>query len=380
MERPPVTSSAHLRVREFNDRRFCELLTEQGPLTRTALARAAGVSKPSALEVIDRLMAEGLVVETGLDDVVRRGPKAAMFGLSPTLGLATGVEVTGREISVRHRTFLGEPVGEDHRTALRDDVELDEQILAAVGQGAPRTRYRHWAVVVALLGAVDPVTGDVLFARDLPGWHEGIAAAVRRGVRADVSFDNEVNLRATAELRTGVATDVSDVLLLALGGGVGAALVLDGRERRGAHGAAGEIGFLPVAGDQGYQEVAGAWTLAHAVGTEHTTDFAWVHDLVAKEPEGGPGWAAVARALGDGLVGMVTVVDPQVVVLAGEVSRIAGEPLRQAVEAHLAGRLPWTAPEVRVSRLGNEAVLSGALLRAAERLRHLAFPGNGTQP
>ena len=63
--------------------------------------------------------------------------------------------------------------------------------------------------------------------------------------------ENETNLAALAEQRLGVARDRDSFVLLWLGAGVGAAVVLDGRLRRGASGGAGEIGFLPVPGTAG---------------------------------------------------------------------------------------------------------------------------------
>jgi predicted NBD/HSP70 family sugar kinase len=370
--------------RAANDRVFCELLATRGPLTRTALAQLSGLSMASTVEIIERLVADEVVVRSGTDDRVRRGPKAAIFALPDDLGIALGVEVLGHSIVVRRRGLTGADLGRtEHK--LRSRGSLARQITDAIGLSAADLRFRHRSIVIGLPGAVDPRTGDVLFASELPRWRTGTADKLRQSLQAATTFENEVNLRALAEQDHGRAVGQDDFLLLALGQGVGASLVLDGRLRHGAHGASGEIGYLPVPGTvltggrivDGYQSAAGGWDLPHLLGEEHTPDFAWAHRL-AERPASDPAWARVARAIGPGLIGMITVADPRVVILAGTVARITGRPLGAAVQAYLDKYVPWTAPQVLVSALGDDAVLEGALIQSTRRLQDLAFSTTGT--
>lgn len=369
-------------ARATNDRYFCELLATHGPLTRAELADGTGLSKPSTLEIIDRLIDDGLVIPAGTDERVRRGPKAAVFALPDHLGVAIGVEVTGKTIRVQRRTLTGTDLGATS-ARLKPRGALATQIAAAIQLSPADLRYRHRSVVVGLPGAVDPTSGDVLFATDLPRWRAGIARDLRAVMDADVTYENEVNLRAVAERETGAARGLDDFLLLALGHGVGAALILDGRLHRGIHGAAGEIGYLPVPGAEPaagqatgtYQSVAGAWDLPHAIGREHTTDFAWAYAM-AEEPPGAPSWGALAENIGLGLISMITVVDPATIILGGRVSHITGPPLGAAVASYLSDALPWPAPSVLMSALDDDAVLEGALVHGRRRLRNLAFPAS----
>lgn len=368
--------------RATNDRYFCELLATHGLLTRTELAEGTGLSKPSTLEIIDRLIDDGLVVPAGTDERVRRGPKAAVFALPAHLGLAIGVEVTGKTIRVRRRTLTGGDLGSTD-VRLKARGALATQIAAAIKLSPDDLRFRHRSVVLGLPGAVDPTTGDILFATDLPQWRAGIARDLRTKVDADVTYENEVNLRAVAERVGGAARGLDDFLLLALGHGVGAALILDGRLRRGIHGAAGEIGYLPVPGAGPadgktigtYQSVAGAWDLPHAIGREHSSDFAWAYALAEKSPEA-PDWSAVAANIGLGLISMISVIDPATIILGGRIAHIAGPTLGTAVADYLSEALPWPAPSVLMSALDDDAVLEGALVHGRRRLRDLAFPAS----
>ena len=149
-----------------------------------------------------------------------------------------------------------DPVGVVHRAVVR----------AADTAGAPLTKVRR--IVLGTPGLVDPRTGDLAFAFDLPGWQRGLLGKLRADLDRPVTLENDVNLAAVAERSSGAAAGVDDFVLLWLGRGVGLAVTLGGRLHRGVSGAAGEVGYLPVAGaavphdiDQrargGFMELAG---------------------------------------------------------------------------------------------------------------------------
>ncbi|WP_220447905.1 ROK family protein [Nonomuraea diastatica] len=93
-------------------------------------------------------------------------------------------------------------------------------------------------------GLVDPRTGELGSGNEVPGWRPGLISSLGRRLGVPVLLENEVDLAAVAELRTGAAQGSEDFVLLWLGDATGAAVVLGGRLRRGASGGAGEIGFL----------------------------------------------------------------------------------------------------------------------------------------
>ncbi|WP_020393135.1 ROK family protein [Kribbella catacumbae] len=379
MKMPQLTAEL---VRSINDREFLELLADHGPLTRGQIARAAQFSRPYALELTERLADRGLVAQHGLLESAQRGRKAALFGLPPDLGLSIGVDIAALdEIRVR-RAVLGSPRRSDTSTPILPRVDLVEQIVDAVGLTERDRQFKHLSLVVGLPGSVDAASGDIIFAWGRPDWPAGTAKRLRHRLGCDIAFENEVNLRAVAEHHLGTAQDVDSFLLLSLGTGIGSALQLKGQILRGEHGAAGEIGYLPAStkpvpmrrqqGDiASYQEVAGAVALAAAAGTKHDPTYAWTATLLAK-PATAPEWQAVAEQIAVGLLAMVTVVDPQCIILAGEVSKMLGGALIQPLTSVLTKHLPWEV-DLRVSRLGDGAVLAGAIHEASRRLRDTAF-------
>lgn len=119
----------------------------------------------------------------------------------------------------------------------RTAKEAGADRLHTVGIGAP--------------GLIDPATGVLRDSSGLPEWHRRLVAALQERLPARVLVENETNLAALAERRDGAARDRDTFVLLWLGHGTGAAVMLDGVLRRGASGGTGEIGFLPVPGTGG---------------------------------------------------------------------------------------------------------------------------------
>ncbi len=160
----------------------------------------------------------------------RASPSSSPTCSRATLAEATlpiDADVTGTEPAVEQAVALLE------RTAREAGVRR----LHSIGIGAP--------------GLIDPATGELRATTGLPAWHRRLVAALQERLPATVLVENETNLAAVAEHRLGAARDRDTFVLLWLGRGVGAALMLDGRIRRGVSGGAGEVGFLPVPGTVG---------------------------------------------------------------------------------------------------------------------------------
>ncbi|MGW4492263.1 ROK family protein [Streptomyces sp. NPDC004376] len=186
----------------------------------------------------------------------------------------------GTEGNERGRSSFDEAPGGEGARTLSDDSEEAERGPAegaAAGEGGPdyarsvssregdrdfsggasRSRGgpawgRLHTVGIGAPGLVDPATGELRDSSGLPAWHRSLVAALQERLPgARVTVENETNLAAVAEQREGAARDRDTFVLLWLGHGVGAAVVLDGTLRRGASGGTGEIGFLPVPGTGG---------------------------------------------------------------------------------------------------------------------------------
>lgn len=360
------TGTQQSLVRRLNDEMICQNLRLHGPQSRTDLARLGGVSVPAALKMIKRLMDAGLVVEAGSAAAGPRGPRAQLFDLSPEFGIITTLHLIGDTLTRADWDLTGVP-------RLRQSLPFDRDgdIAAQVLAAAALPQAARQVLVVGLPGAVNPSTGDISASTELERWVPGTAARIVAGTAAEVIFDNEVNLRADAEFAEGEALLEPDFLLVSLGQGLGASVVVGGRVLRGDQGAAGEIGYLIThAGSDHptFQEAAGGWRLAAVLGDRHDPDYGWVSRLVERCGPEAPEWERLAEEIAPGIVSLLAAVNPPLVVLGGEISRLAGESLRRSIEASVERQLPWPAPRFRLSTRGDEAVLLGGHYRGWDAL------------
>ncbi|TDE32287.1 ROK family transcriptional regulator [Nonomuraea mesophila] len=331
-------------ARAINDRLALDLLLERGPLTAPQLRALTGLSRPTVSDLIERLTDSGLIEVTGESGAERRGPNARLYGLVAGRAHVAGVDLRRSAVHVTVADLAGRPVGAASRAVAGELTGL----VAGVVEEAAAGRALDM-VVIGAPGLVDPGTGELVSANEVPGWRPGLISALGQRLGAQVLLENEVNLAAVAELRTGAAQGSEDFVLLWLGDATGAAVVLGGRVRRGASGGAGEIGFLDMGG----------------------IDFC---HLVSADAAQGLDRAELAVRIARGAFACVTLLDPGLIVLGGELGQDGGDALAEQVAEHLRAMSP--APtEVRATTVEGDAVLHGAVLTALDHARDNVFSG-----
>ncbi|MFF1640950.1 ROK family transcriptional regulator [Streptomyces sp. NPDC058246] len=376
-------------ARAINDRLALRLLQQEGPLTAGQLKQLTGLSRPTVADLVERLTAAGLIAVVGESGEQRRGPNARLYGIVADRAQLAALDVRTESVSVVVADLLGAelarasvPIADDTGTgsAVEQAVTLVER--TAKEAGAERLH----TVGIGAPGLIDPATGELRDSSGLPEWHRRLVAALQERLPARVLVENETNLAALAEQRDGAARDRDTFVLLWLGHGTGAAVVLDGRLRRGASGGTGEIGFLPVPGtstlpsatdcEGGFHSLAGAAAVAGLAGrygvvsepVPHEPHAAALVRSAAAAPDD-PGSVRFLDALADrlaiGAASVIAVLDPGCVVLGGEVGRAGGDVLAARVAERLVRMSPLPT-EVRASTLGGGAVLRGALLTARD--------------
>jgi predicted NBD/HSP70 family sugar kinase len=383
-DRQPVPGRPRL-LRTLNEQAALRALLAEGPLTRARIAQLTGLSKVTASTLIERLEARGLVKSVGTADG-SRGPNAANYSLVPEAAYVVGVDVNPDRVVAATVDITGRVEG---RIALDNDTSADPvavtcaAVRAAVeAAGAPPDKVRR--IVVGAPGLVEPATRELRFSWDLPRWQEGLLVALRAQLDRPVAFENDANAAAIAEARLGAAKGVADYLLVWLGRGIGLALVLGGVLYRGATGAAGELGFLPVPGAPAettptstgalggaFQHLVGAenvLAIARDAGVFADSAEAAVRMAVAMGPAGVPILDELARRVALGVGGLSAVLDPALVILAGEVGRAGGEVLARRVELAVA-RIAPAAPRIATTGVPTDPVLHGVLLSGLDAVR-----------
>ncbi|MER5703440.1 ROK family transcriptional regulator [Micromonospora sp. NPDC002296] len=372
-------------LRALNDRATLELLLERGPLTRARIGELTGLSKVTASQLVERLEERGLVARVG-EQAGGRGPNAQLYAVRPGSAYVVGVEVGADRVVAACADITGAVTGRvELSTRDTDDpvgVVHNAVVQAASSAGAELSGVRR--VVLGTPGLVDPGSGDITFAFNLPRWHRGLLAALREDLDTPVVFENDVNLAAVAEAQSGAARELADFVLVWLGAGVGLAIMLGGRLHHGSSGAAGEIGYLPVPGapiprdvsrraKPAFQQLAGSDAVL-AVAREHgiVADHAAEAVRAAVEAGAAPVLDELARRLALGVASTCVVLDPPLVVLAGEVGRAGGTALAGRVQREVAA-ITLVRPRVVPSGLTEEPVLHGALRTALDAVRDEVF-------
>jgi predicted NBD/HSP70 family sugar kinase len=393
-----ITAGTPSLLRAINERSVLELIHRRGPLSRAQVARVSGLSKPTVSLALTGLLDAQLVREVGRSRG-ERGPSALLYELNPGAGWVVGIDVGRRWARAAIANITGSVVARrDERAKVGSAKALIGQIGSIARRLAGEAGVAWPQVTHAVLGSpgvFDPVHGYVAMAPNLPGWgRHGLVEAVREELGTNVTFENDVNLAALAEREHGHGRNVANFAYLGVGTGIGLALVIDGRLYRGAHGAAGEVAYLPLGlGDPrdpanrrrgAFEEAAaaqGVVRLAKDMGMKPPITAERVFSAARR----GDATAAhvvkiEAERLALAIATIIPVLDPELVILGGGIGR-NGDLLLQPIEQELRQLLPFR-PRVVTSALGDDAVLQGAVATALEVAQERVFhrsPGRQAQ-
>ncbi|MFB8174725.1 ROK family protein [Streptomyces sp. NPDC055966] len=377
-----------------------ELVRSGRAVTRGALQQVTGLSRATVGQRLDRLFRAGWLREGA------GGPVGSPLGGRPSITLefdGSHAVVLAADLDTRHAraavlSLTGELLAEHAGTLVVEDGP--EAVLGELGRwfGALLEKAGHTATEVAGIGLavpgpVDSETGRVVQPPMMPGWdgydirgrlsrafaeHTGHRGRAGAPAAVPVLVDNDANLMAYGEQRAGHA-DCGAFVLVKVSTGIGAGVVVDGSIYRGIDGGAGDIGHIRVGADAlcrcGSHGCLAAVASGGAVAGRlaesgvPAASGSDVRDLLAA---GHPEAAALAREagrlVGDVLATVVTLLNPGVLMIAGD---LAGTPFLTGVRELLYQRaLPRSTAHLDVvtSALGDRAALIGAGALVVEHL------------
>jgi predicted NBD/HSP70 family sugar kinase len=365
-------------LREINDRTALELLLHHGAMTRGQLVERTGLSKPTASQLLARLEALGLVTVTGTA-AGARGPSAQVYAIEATAGYAMGVDVSPGSARAGVADLTGQVQGlADGTVDARRSADPVAEVAAVVRAAAraarvPLRRVAH--LVVASPGVHDDARDVLRHAEHMPAWaRPGLRAALEAELHVPVQVENDVNVVAVAERVRGAAVGTDSFALLWVAGGLGLAIDLGGRVHRGATGGAGEVGYMPLPGFAAERSGGRPVNFQSLVSEQAVQTLARHHGIragnaaasvrraadLAATGAGGPFLDELAERLATGIAIVVAVIDPRMVVLAGDTAVAGGEELRSRIERRLRHLTPLR-PRLALTAITGTPVLAGAL-------------------
>ncbi|MFI6436070.1 ROK family protein [Streptomyces sp. NPDC050759] len=370
------------RLRSTNERLLLERLRAAGPASRAQLARESGLSKPTVSSALAALESAGLVREVGTH-VPERGRTAVLYAPDPAAGHVLGIDVGRSWLRVAVADLDGTVVARtDVRNQARSSgamadlvVSTARQVVAGSGMAADEVVH----AVVGTPGVYDEEHRRVRYAMHLPGWgRAGLFDRMREELGVPLEVHNDANLAALGEYTYGVGAGSRLFAYILIGTGLGMGVVSDGRLFTGAHGLAGEIGFLPWPGQQKPERLEDA--VSGVAVVEAARRFGMRGQLTAKAVfdaarHGDDAAVQAVRLEGERIAHTVAVaaavLDPDLVVLGGGVGHSVDlllKPVRDNLKA-----LTPLRPKLAPSRLGEDAVLLGAVATALGTAREVVF-------
>jgi glucokinase-like ROK family protein len=361
--------------------------------SRGDLVASTGFSRRIVARRVDELLDHGLVVEgdTG-PSTGGRPPRQLTFRgdaghvLVADLG-ATSIDVAMTTLDGHILAHLDEPAdiaaGPDATLARVDDLFAELRATCRTPPGL------LWGVGIGIPGPVEFGTGRPTSPPVMPGW-DGYPLRDRFSERygAPVWVDNDVNLLALGEWRSGVAAGHDNVVVVKIGTGIGAGIIAGGRIHRGAQGSAAEVGHIQVSDDRSVvcrcgktgclEAFAGGEAIARdGLAAARDGRSPWLREVLERrgvvtaedvaraaslgDPVGVDLLQAAGRRVGIMLASVVSFFNPSLIVIGGGVSR-SGDALIEAVSEGVRARsLPLATHDLQIRRssLGGLAGVTG---------------------
>ncbi len=343
-----------------------ELFREDASRTVTELSRTVGLSRPTVEAALADLVDEGWVAEAeAIATPNKAGRRAKRFAADASAGAVLGVDlglhgIVGLRADLRGATTVRVEERYADLTSAEQAWTSVQDVVQRLTEGVAPDR-----VLAATFGvpAVVDRSGAIDYTVAVPQWVESRVPGRIQDLfpGAATFFDNDAKLAATAEAMWGRFRGVDDALYLVMGRQIGASYLVDGSLARGARGAAGEMGGLA---STGWPSAPTRLEARIAPGTD-------LESVFASAGHGDPAAVEVVRAfaadVAPGVVQLVTTLDPQVVVVGGEVLP-AADVFAAALQGLVTPELRHPV-EVVPSTVGRDAVARGALARSLTHVR-----------
>ncbi len=370
-------------LRRLNRSSVLDLLRQNSPISPTEIATRLNLSLPTIMRILEELAHHGLVLR--LDEQQYSGGRPrSLVAFDGTAHAVIGLDLGGTKMYGTVADLCGTIQAELYRPSVpsnpEENLNLTIDLIDELLQIPRREGQKVLGIGVGAPGVTLFEEGIVTWAPSL-GWRNlALRDILRERFGLTVVVENDVNLAALGEYGFGVARGASSLVCLAVGTGIGSGIVLERKIYRGFHQSAGEVGYLLPGREalgKRYEHFGALESLASGTGVvQRATELIGLHNLpvdvntltaekVFDWARNGEEWAqAIVDETVDYLALIIAaisvVLDPEVIVLGGGVSRSA-DILVEPILNRLQGCLPAPVRLV-VSDLGYRAAVMGAIM------------------
>jgi predicted NBD/HSP70 family sugar kinase len=367
-------------ARDINRDIVLELVRAHQPVGRAELARFSGLQPSTVSAIVEQLLREKWITE-GAVAKRPRGRRPTMLALNdelvilvadlrPGLAILAVVDLNGR--------FLARESVPLASTAERATAKIAEAMEAMRAQFPDKT---FEGVGISVPGRVNPENQRILLAPNLHWADFDVKRGLADRLKLQVELDNDANACLISELWFGHMDGVRNAVLVAIGEGLGSAILAHGQILSGRNGLAGEFGHIPIdpagplcgCGQHGCWETFASSNAAlrYYVDLKPKTAVTTIQDLLKLAEEGNAKALAAfdrqAKALGRGLRLVTAALSPELVIVIGDITALWTR-LAPLVEAELAATmLAGTPPKLIAASDGELTRLRGAAALVLQR-------------
>jgi glucokinase len=369
-------------MRDINRSAILEIIRRESPIARSTIAQRLNVSLPTVMRIVDRLIDEGFVRLHGGTEW-SGGRRRPLLEFNAEGYLILGVDMGGTKmygaLSDLGGNILDEMNIASHGTSGEDSFNHLTTLIDTLLESAKLAGRQVHGIGVGAPGITLHKEGIVTWANTLHWKDFPLKQRLSELYPLLITVDNDVNLAAMGELWFGAGQNTQNMVMVAIGTGIGAGIIIDGALYRGANEASGEIGnMLPGCEFLGknFEDFGALESVASGTGIAERAKLALDGKSTAEELENlsaedvfeaakqNQKWATkiineTVDYLAIAIANLAVAFDPELIILGGGVSRSA-EMLVDPILHRMEGAIPML-PRLVVSNLGLRAGVMGAI-------------------
>ncbi|EXX87487.1 hypothetical protein BG52_04205 [Paenibacillus darwinianus] len=231
-------------IKSINRSLVLEQIRGHQPITRAEIAKKLNLSRSTVSLIIDDLIEKKFVSELGFGDSTREGGRRGMkLGFNPASAYGVGVDIGGTKILVVITDLDGNAVYKEKRSSVNQIPEMTEMIQDCI-RNSRIDLEQIIAMGIGIPGTFDRNTGVLLDAPALGLKNVNVKKEIEPHFPFPVFLNNDVNCAALGERWRGSGDNADDVVFIAIGTGVGSAIIANGTLVEGHRSVAGEIGYF----------------------------------------------------------------------------------------------------------------------------------------
>ncbi len=385
----PHTIAAR-QMRQVNRSAILELIRQGSPIARSEISRLLKLSMPTIIRIVDELIEDGLVRSTGVTAGAAGRPRE-LLEYDKNGSSVIGIDLGGTRLYGALANIGGEILEEiqeqQNFSTGEQSYLLVKEMIHSLIRMAKESQQKLLGVAVGVPGVTHFREGVVEWAPSLDWRNFPLKQRLEGYSHVPVLVENDVNLAVLGEQWFGTGKGVNNMVLLALGTGMGAGLIIDGALYRGHNESAGEVGYMVSGIEMLGQKYDGfgamesivsgtavaerARKLLQGHGSKDQVDGLTAADVFAAARVG-EGWARqvveqTADHLSLTIINIASLLDPELIVLGGWVAS-SGDLLIPAILQRIQGVIPHV-PRIEASVLGTRATVMGATCMTVHRAK-----------